>query len=166
MSRKPGDKGPEQREEDEAMRRLAAFVGQMRGSKDFYAINWTLLPQDTGNRVIYSLTHMPAVRIQVTDEVPNRDAFITFKDELRQNWGVYATFESMRLCWDLRGRPTTANDLRVTVVTPAARNMEEIRRFVSPNQFSLHVVDKYESVPEVIAQIKGVVRSWLASRYV
>lgn len=166
MSRKPGDLEPDQRQEHLAIQKLAAFAGQMRGSADFYAINWALLPPDTGNRVIHSLTHMPAVRIQLTDEVPNRDAFIALKGELRQKWGVYATFESTRQCWDLRGRPTVGHDIRVTVVTPTVQNMDELRRFVSPNLFSLHVVDRYESVPEVIAQIKGTIRSWLTSRYV
>jgi len=157
----------QERHELGMMQKLAAFAGQMTASSDCHRINWGYLPRDTGNRVIYALADMPVVRIQITSEVPNRDAYYEFKKTLRQKWGVYATIEVSRLSWDMRGESTTPGDMRVTVVKSGDPRLTELRQIAQAcktGQFTLHLADSSDAAVEVIGQIKVVVRSWLMSR--
>lgn len=162
----PGADYP-QREEDRIMAKLAQFAGQIY-QRTIGGVNWALLPADTGNRVAHGIMHSVVVKIVISSQAHDRDAYLRMARDVRENWGIYTNVQ-IAAPNEISVDPLPSEHIRV-VITPSTGRDAELRDQLGNalrggRPAILATVQPGVPSSEVVSKIKDKLRSLLTSRY-
>jgi hypothetical protein len=118
---------------------------------------WHVIP-DLADRVAHAVLSMPRLRLHVSNQVQDRDAWVKLAHKLRSKWGVYVLFSSGNLR-DISSKADPKDSIAFVGTT------EEIQHCGIREEEAVNVRVFDSRSVDAMVDVEGFVRGNLVSRY-